>query len=145
MSGDLSFIMNGLYLSSVETAMNYNLLKRYGITHIINLSHIENIFPTKFTYYRIRIDDIPTENIKQYFPSAIKFINDALNKNGKVLVHCTAGISRSASIIIAYLMTMGKLNLQSAVDYTRTLRPIIAPNPGFITQLHEYYTRSLRV
>lgn len=136
---DLSFILNGLYLSSVETAMDYNLLKMNGITHIINLSHIENIFPTKFTYYRIKIDDIPNSNIKQYFPSTFKFIDDALNKNGKVLVHCTAGISRSATIIIAYLMTKLKIPLNQAIDYTRTQRSIIAPNPGFINQLYEYY------
>ena len=55
-------------------------------------------------YKVIGILDMPYVNIMKYFPSAIQFIKDAIKSGGTVFVHCFAGISRSSSCIIAYLM-----------------------------------------
>jgi protein-tyrosine phosphatase len=58
-------------------------------------------------------------------------MKEALMSGGTVLVHCFAGISRSASCIIAYLMQELNMPFFEAMSYTRKRRPIIFPNYGF--------------
>jgi len=57
---------------------------------------------------------------------------------GKILIHCRAGISRSATICIAYLMYAGRLTLDEAHDYLKRRRPLISPNLNFMRQLAEF-------
>lgn len=57
---------------------------------------------------------------------------------GKILVHCMAGVSRSASIVLAYLVKYQSLTLREAYVVLRKARPIASPNPGFWKQLIEY-------
>jgi protein-tyrosine phosphatase len=58
-----------------------------------------------------------------------------MNKGGKVLVHCFAGVSRSATIVIAYMMQEHGMNYHSAFKFVKSKRPFINPNEGFRTQL----------
>ena len=58
--------------------------------------------------------------------------------NGKVLVHCQAGVSRSATICIAYLMYHKRVPMEQAYDYLKGRRSVIAPNVNFMCQLMEY-------
>ncbi len=67
-----------------------------------------------------------------YFDVATKFINDAIKSDGKVYVHCMAGISRSPTIVIAYLMKYEKMNLDDAYNFVKSRR-WIGPNTGFVT------------
>ena len=91
-------------------------------------------------YLSLDMDDISSYNARQHFISSINFIRQALNSNDKnvVLCHCVAGISRSATITIAYLMTEYHLSLQSALNHVQSIRTIVQPNPGFIKQLQAY-------
>jgi len=57
-----------------------------------------------------------------------------------VLIHCRAGISRSATVCIAYLMYAGRLSLDQAHDYLKLRRPLISPNLNFMRQLAEFET-----
>ncbi|CAK80396.1 unnamed protein product (macronuclear) [Paramecium tetraurelia] len=85
----------------------------------------------------INIDDSEDENIMQYFEQTNKFIEDNLKK-GNVLVHCMAGISRSASIVIAYIMWSQKKSYKDSYKYVDEMREIIYPNEGFRNQLKAY-------
>lgn len=134
-TNDLNRIIDGLYLSSLHSASDIKLLKHEGITHIINASDVENIAPNDFKYYRVQVEDIPTANIAQYFADTSQFIEDALNDGGKVLVHCMAGVSRSPTIIIAYLVSKRGLTLEQATSLLRSQRSFINPNSGFNLQL----------
>jgi len=60
---------------------------------------------------------------------------------GKVLVHCEAGISRSATICIAYLMCYKRWTLEFAYDFVKSRRNLIAPNLNFMQQLHQFETQ----
>lgn len=98
-------IIDQLWLGDMVGAYNKFLLKRNGITHILTVAQgIMPKFPTMFHYKLINILDMPSANLKQHFQACIKFIKDAIAEGGTVYVHCYAGVSRSASIVIAYLM-----------------------------------------
>ena len=87
--------------------------------------------PEEFIHKRFEIDDDDHQNIIQYFGECLKFIKG----KEKVLVHCMAGASRSATIVIAYLMWTNKWKFDKALDFVTTKRPIVCPNDGFQSQL----------
>ena len=137
----ISPITNNIYLSGIFGANNLNKLKEYNITYIINctknkLPNIQNI-----TYMNIPIDDTSSQNIEQYFDSSYNFIENAVNTNNNILVHCFAGRSRSASILIAYFMKKNNWSYDLAYQYLKEKRQIINPNKFFINALKEYMIR----
>lgn len=71
------------------------------------------------------------------FDEAFKFIDEG-RKSGCVLVHCNAGISRAASIIIGYLMKTEKMSFSDGFWYVKGKRPVVHPNAGFVDQLRDY-------
>jgi protein-tyrosine phosphatase len=85
----------------------------------------------------IYIRDIPTANIYDKFQQTLDFIKE--DKNQNVLIHCTAGISRSGTIVLNYLMTEHNMSLDDALEFARKKRKIINPNIGFINQLKNYH------
>ena len=91
----------------------------------------------------IYVDDNPYAKLSPYFDKCAKIINDVGAKGGKTLVHCMAGVSRSASLIMAYLMKYKGMSLRGAYDFLKTKREIIHPNTGFFRQLVDY-ERKLR-
>ncbi|RKP27251.1 protein-tyrosine phosphatase-like protein, partial [Syncephalis pseudoplumigaleata] len=91
-----------------------------------------------FTYLVITVDDRPATNLLQYFHDTYRFIDECIEQGGRVLVHCMAGISRSATIVIAYLMRKHQWSVDVAMQTVRQSRPIIKPNAGFRRQLALY-------
>ena len=88
---------------------------------------------------RVPIVDKPGENIKKYFDQTNAFIQKVKNQeHGKVLVHCQAGISRSPTIVVAYLMKVNKLTFNSATKMVLNIRSFIEPNFSFTNQLLDY-------
>ena len=85
-------------------------------------------------------DDMPNFDMTPFFESAYEFINQGLKK-GNVLVHCAAGISRSSTLTLVYLMRARNENMEKALAFLRTKRPICTPNFGFQKQLREYAKR----
>ncbi len=80
---------------------------------------------------------MPYVNIQRHFPVAIQYIKDAMSE-GAVLVHCYAGISRSASCVIAFLMQECGLTFMEAMSFVRKKRSIVFPNFGFQRQLLDF-------
>lgn len=130
---------NRVFLGNEDDARNLELLQSYAITHVISLTQ-SVYYPDKFSYYPINIDDIPIANIYQYFEPCVEFINDALAapEGQNVLVHCAAGVSRSASIVIAYLMSAQRVDYETALALVRADRHFICPNAGFVLQLRQW-------
>lgn len=118
-----------LFISNYVGSRTDEFYDFFGIKRCINLSQ------TKRTRQGVDIDiyDSPEANIKKYFDKCVKYIK----KHKRVLVYCMAGISRSATICIAYLMNMG-LSLEKSMERMRRCRPIVNPNEGFMRQLREY-------
>jgi dual specificity phosphatase 12 len=83
----------------------------------------------------INVPDMPSTDLLSHFPSCISFISDGMQQHGTVLVHCEYGISRSATIVLAYIMKTRKLTLKEAIEHIKDKKPDIRPNDGFIQQL----------
>ena len=86
----------------------------------------------------VSIADEPSAKLSLHFKECVDYIKKALDEGGRVLVHCFAGISRSTTIVVAFLMRYRKLNLQAALGIVRNARPWVAPNYGFMNQLRRY-------
>jgi protein-tyrosine phosphatase len=81
---------------------------------------------------------MPSSSIGSYFQDCIQFIDQAIAARGAVLVHCLAGISRSATVVIAYMMASQRLTLLKATVHVKARRHWANPNPGFVSQLRRF-------
>jgi len=132
-------ILPYLYLGNERDVKNSELLKKLQITHILNVTNnVPQTFEGQFTYKRLPATDNAHQNLKQYFNDAFLFIEEAARMNGKVLIHCQAGVSRSATLVIAYLMKRTSLNMVDAHKLVKCKRNIVAPNFNFMGQLLEF-------
>ncbi|XP_048585365.1 dual specificity protein phosphatase 1 isoform X2 [Nematostella vectensis] len=135
-----------LYLGSELHASRRDVLKRLGISAIVNVSrNIPNTFEDSFTYKTIPVDDTYNADIGVWFEEAAGFIDSVKASGGRVLVHCQAGISRSATICLAYLISRLNFRLDEAYEYVKKRRSVISPNFNFMGQLLHYETQTMRL
>ncbi|KAK6244335.1 hypothetical protein QUC31_010744 [Theobroma cacao] len=88
----------------------------------------------KLVRMAVPIRDMESENLLDYLDACFDFI-DQSRKEGSVLVHCFAGVSRSAAIITAYLMRTEQLSQEDALESLRQTCEFVCPNDGFLEQL----------
>jgi len=127
-----------LYQGRGDQARNEVIMTTLGITHVVNISEHSNTFPHKVKYLRLPLDDMVSTNLSQHFHETYKFISDALQNQGRVLIHCNLGISRSSTITLAYLMKSRNWNLLYAFKFLKGIRIAVAPNSGFLRQLSDW-------
>jgi len=135
-----SEILPFLYLGGERNASNKTeLTLRTHITHILNVAwEVANFYPDLFIYQNYSISDYSDQNISEILDDAVLFIESARMSGGRCLVHCVQGISRSATVVIAYLIASEGWSVQTALQFVKERRSLIAPNPGFLQQLQEY-------
>lgn len=133
-------VLPHLYLGSQSDALDQEVITRNGITHLLNISCScpKPSFVPDSHFLRIPINDSYSDKILPWLQPATEFIDKAELVNGKVLVHCLAGISRSAAIAIAYVMSTMGLPLDDAYRFVKEKRPTISPNFNFLGQLLEH-------
>eukprot|EP00879_Flechtneria_rotunda_P001519 GHRR01001676.1.p1 GENE.GHRR01001676.1~~GHRR01001676.1.p1 ORF type:complete len:332 (+),score=140.31 GHRR01001676.1:246-1241(+) len=132
-------VHDGLYIGSYMAERNLKSLRKAGITDILQVA--QGLFPHHplvFNYMNIQVQDSPSEDLVVYFSKCFEFINSAINKGGRVLVHCAAGVSRSATVVLGWLMAHHQMQLEAAVAYLKEIRPWVSPNFGFLKQLETY-------
>jgi protein-tyrosine phosphatase len=133
--------MAGLYIGDIYAAENASLLSSLGITHVLSAMRGFVDVPPNLTLKRLHIalDDLPFSELAMHLPTTTAFIHDALDDpNARVLVHCMQGVSRSVSIVVAYLMARCGWTTAQAVQFVQSKRRMADPNFGFLTQLKEY-------
>ena len=127
-------IIENLWLGNYLASIDIPKLKSKGIKKILTvMDHFEgpNYDIKDFKHKQIDIEDMNRQNIIQYFGECFNFIKG----DEKILVHCIAGSSRSATIVIAYLMWIKKWKLEQTLKYVQAKRPIVGPIEGFLKQL----------
>jgi hypothetical protein len=141
---DASRITKNIYLGSYQNgACAYEGLKMLGIKYNLMIGHREQMplpFPNDIKYKFIELPDQSTANIEQYFEECIDFIETTLRSDphANILVNCWAGVSRSATIVIAYLIKNFCLNYLEAFEMVRKARDWINPNKGFRHKLIQW-------
>ncbi|XP_066490383.1 dual specificity protein phosphatase 6 [Tiliqua scincoides] len=134
-------ILPYLYLGCAKDSTNLDILEEFGIKYILNVTpNLPNLFENagEFKYKQIPISDHWSQNLSQFFPEAISFIDEARAKNCGVLVHCLAGISRSVTVTVAYLMQKLNLSMNAAYDIVKMKKSNISPNFNFMGQLLDF-------
>lgn len=142
---DLSKICPALWLSSMFS-VQHKILQENGITHVLSVMPDSDnlrdmLICGKYQHLRIQEHDGDDTNLLAYFSKAVQFIDAAHSKGGSVLVHCVAGVSRSPTIIAAYLIHHYWMSTDEALAHIRTVRPFIEPKRAFVAQLREWEKR----
>ncbi|KAG2456104.1 dual specificity protein phosphatase 1 [Polypterus senegalus] len=137
-------ILPFLYLGSAYHASRKDMLDALGITALINVSaNCPNHFEGHYLYKSIPVEDNHKADISSWFNEAIDFIDSVKSTGGRVFVHCQAGISRSATICLAYLMRTNRVKLDEAFEFVKQRRSIISPNFSFMGQLLQFESQVL--
>lgn len=133
MSIDFRFFSHFLFLSPVAS------FAEFRVRHILNVTReIDNFFPGMFEYLNVRVYDDDKTNLLKHWDNTYKYISQAKNSGSNVLVHCKMGISRSASVVIAYAMKAYGWSFAQAIDHVKNNRNCIKPNKNFLNQLETY-------
>lgn len=134
-----TLIEDNIYLGNAYNARDYYWLKKNNIGMIVNCTvEISDYFnnESEFEYYRIPVLDINGENIKDHIDNVLKAIDEFKVKNkGNILIHCFMGSSRSAAIVISYLIYRKNMKLSTAIESITNKRPIVNLNIDFYKQL----------
>ncbi|XP_050437089.1 dual specificity protein phosphatase 10-like isoform X2 [Adelges cooleyi] len=141
----LTKVLPFLYLGNSKDADDHEGLSAMGVTRVLNVTTSQQSPSPQagdhrtagILYKRLSALDNGHANLKQYFEEAFEFIEGARKTGGSVLIHCQAGISRSPTIAIAYVMRHHKLSMVDAYKTVKAARPIISPNLNFMGQLLE--------
>ncbi|KAF9898371.1 Dual specificity protein phosphatase 1 [Lobosporangium transversale] len=150
-------VLPHLYLGAEHNAVDVKVLSRLGITAVLNVAiEISNASQQQYQLSSKNMDRIVKtaqgrsihyknlswthhqRDLQSEFPLAFAFIEEIKNMGGKVLIHCQLGVSRSASLVIAYVMKTLQMNLTDAYDFVKTRSSVVSPNMSLMYQLAEF-------
>jgi len=135
-----------IYIGNVDTAKNKELLMQNGIKRIVNVTdNIPNFFENEFEYFNLKVEDRRTKFkiILENLENALNFIETSKKKT---LIHCNAGTSRSATILLIYIMKVKNITLKKAFEYVlnkRSTNSYTHPNIGFFQKILLPFEKSL--
>jgi len=135
-----------LWLGSFQAGSDPELLRQHHINHLVQVLDVPWL-PThtdlSIIVTRFDIMDVPSADLRSHLEEACARIDKSLKSGKNVLVHCQQGISRSASIVIAYLIKTYHMSYDSAFNHVKKSRACIKPNSGFVRCLQEWETKCL--
>lgn len=134
---ECSRILDHIYLGSDVIAKNREILRQRGITHVLNCVGFAcpEYFSNELMYKTLWLQDSPSEDIISILYDVFDYFEDVRVQGGRVLVHCCHGVSRSTSLVIAYLMWKEGQSFDDAFQHVKTARGVTNPNVGFACQL----------
>ena len=136
-----------VFIGSQRNADDYGLLRRLGITHVVNmcanrkLSLHLNPYPRItgiFRYVAFPAEDQSDYLILKHLPEALDFLESCKRNKGRALVHCNLGINRSGAICAAYLMLDQQMPLLKVCELLKKKRSVVLSNKGFRRQLVKF-------
>lgn len=134
---ECSRIVDHIYLGSDTVAKNREVLRQNGITHVLNCVGFlcAEYFKNDLVYKTLWLQDSPSEDITSILYDVFDYFEDVREQGGRVFVHCCQGVSRSTSLVIAYLMWKEGQSFEDAFQYVKAARGVTNPNMGFACQL----------
>lgn len=142
LSTSLSRFRPYLLVCSDAVARDLSMLKRAGVTHIVNLAGVGSVnwHANEFEYLNlvVRDDAGAAKEMRAALMSVARFIDSARKEKGIVMVHCRQGISRSVTAALAYVMMREGSSLDDTMREMRVCRPIANPNTGFWDMLRDF-------
>lgn len=142
---DPTEVVPNLFIADLGAAENPKILVQLGITHVLSAMCGNVLLPPNMSLAQLQLplQDSPFAELAEYLPTSTRFVSDALrDPKARVLVHCAQGISRSSSVVCAYLIAKYGWTPDQAMRFLKSKYALADPNPGFIMQLSEY-ARSL--
>ena len=138
----MNYIIDNLYLGDRIAAANETFLKEYNISIVINcaIQIISNYNDLKAL--ELKLYDDPNAKLFPILEYVYKIIKQYQKTN--ILVHCMMGSSRSASVVIFYLMKEKKWDYDTCLKYVQERRPCADPSFHFVRQLKEYYNKYIK-
>lgn len=140
MEPSLSRITKHIYLSNVF-ATDVDFLRTCGVDfkHIISVGIKPHPTVTSSLYFDVMDDEMDVKRMEdEVLPVTYDFLVDKVGKGENVLVHCAAGRSRSATVVIYYLMKRCGLTFEEAHAVVAKFRPEITLNKSFAALLKKF-------
>lgn len=133
-------VVDHVALGSLRTVQNMAAVSQLGVTHVLTCGRNLKTpkFPPPIKQLVLDVDDNDEQDMNPYFLKAIEFIEECVAQKGLCIVHCFAGVSRSATVVVAYLMMSQHVTFAQALDFVQQHRPAANPNPNFRRQLVEF-------
>lgn len=133
--GDLASLRDKDYLTEQNFDLILDVNYYYGLLqNPVKFHKEQGLFP-KLELKHYPIEDTQTEDPFKHFDSIYTDIETSMTNNKKIYIHCQMGISRSPTIVIAYLMKKNQWNRNKALEFVKDKRPWIAPNNSFMKYL----------
>lgn len=134
---ECSKVAEHIYLGGDFVARNREILRQNGITHVLNCVGFvcAEYFKAHLVYKTLWLQDNPNEDITSILYDVFDYFEDVREQGGRVFVHCCQGVSRSTSLVIAYLMWREGQSFDDAFQFVKAARGIANPNMGFACQL----------
>ena len=138
-------IVDGIWLGNATDAMDLDTLKTHEITSVVNCAHSntltsEEYYPKDWNYMGLACDDSASYDILgKHLDEFSNFMDKCAREKKPVLVHCAAGINRSATLLVAYLVARRGMNLKDTISHCFQKRPIILTNESFVLSLIERF------
>lgn len=138
----MSLVLPNLYLGGLVNVGSPLRLKDKNISSILSIFtesvSVNAELEANFTRLHIRAVDDNEQNLLQFFPEAIAFIHKARKSGANCLVHCIGGVSRSSTLVIAYVMTLTGWPWRKAFECVKGHHQRACPNGNFQRQLKEF-------
>jgi len=146
--GDPTYIIDSIYLGSAFNASNYDMIKKYDIESIINMTNeLTNHYEENINYKRYPLYDNNNDSIIDYLENTYQDIIEFQRKNPNkyILVHCFMGASRSATVVTYYLMKKYGLSVDDAILKIKEKRGIVNLTAKLYSDLHKIQREKLKL
>lgn len=136
-------VADGLFVGTVADAGDKALLREHEITSIVSLTHAEpdGGFPSDLPVKSVPMRDGPRNDL-QRFDQAVTHVRSCLKTGDNLLVHCSAGASRSPAVVATALALYNEIGLEAAFEQIATHRNAVDPHEAIVRQAARVYSQN---